>query len=101
MSVCAWVSPYMASGLMSDSFAIKRSKMFFLWISYSLIDGAVHHLSQNPALLFLNTDNASQLVVLDPATHHIYLVAAEMPAPYPATDKGAHLRPKLKPDYLP
>lgn len=40
---------------------------------------------------------SARTMVLDPATHNIYLVAAEMQAPDPATDKGANQRPKLKP----
>ena len=39
----------------------------------------------------------ARTMVLDPITHNIYLVAAELEAPNPAVDKGANQRPKLKP----
>ena len=38
----------------------------------------------------------ARTMVLDPATHNIYLVAAELETPDPAVDKGANQRPKLK-----
>ncbi len=44
----------------------------------------------------VKTMSTARTMALDPATHNIYLVAAEFETPDPAADKGANQRPKLK-----
>jgi len=46
----------------------------------------------------VNTQVSARTMVLDPATHRIYLAAAKLGAPPPATAEQPHPRPSIVPD---
>jgi DNA-binding beta-propeller fold protein YncE len=46
----------------------------------------------------VNTQVSARTMILDPATHKIYLAAAKLGAPPPATEERPHPRPSIVPD---
>jgi hypothetical protein len=49
-------------------------------------------------LATVTTQVSARTMVLDPATHRIYLAAAKLVAPPPATEEQPHPRPSIAPD---